>query len=236
MNEGSDAAARIGVVIPALNEEESIALVLRDIPPIVERVVVVDNGSTDNTATNARAAGATVLTENRRGYGYACMTGVSHLHAAGFDIVVFLDGDHADDARELPVLIEPLLSGTADFVLGSRALGEREPGALLPQARLGNLFAGMFIALFWRQRFTDLGPFRALRIPDLLAMDMREMRYGWTVEMQIKAAKRKMRCLEVPVSYRRRIGQSKVTGTVRGTFLASARILATLFRHLFSSR
>ncbi|MDT8323201.1 MAG: glycosyltransferase family 2 protein [Bacteroidota bacterium] len=218
-------SARIGVVIPALDEEESIAHVVRDLPGIVEEIVVVDNGSVDGTRRAAQSAGATVLTEPRRGYGYACLTGVEHLAAKGVDVVVFLDGDYADDPRELPALVAPILRDTHDFVLGSRARGAREKGALLPQARAGNLFAGTFIRLFWGVRFTDLGPFRAMRIRDLLAMNMRELRYGWTVEMQIKAAKRGLRCLEIPVSYRRRIGQSKVTGTVRGTVFASARIL-----------
>lgn len=228
--------SRIGVVIPAWNEEESIGLVLHDIPPIVDEIVVVDNGSSDATASVASTAGATVLHEPRRGYGYACLSGVLHLAARGIDIVVFLDGDYADDPGELQRITGPLLKGDADFVLGSRALGSREHGALLPQARAGNFFAGCFIRLFWGVRFTDLGPFRAIRIVDLLAMNMRELRWGWTVEMQIKAAKRGLRCLEVPVSYRRRVGVSKVTGTLRGTLLASWRILATLFRHLFSSR
>jgi glycosyltransferase involved in cell wall biosynthesis len=228
--------ARVGVVIPAWNEEESIGLVLRDIPRLAEEIVVVDNGSTDATSVVATAAGATVLSEPRRGYGYACLTGVEYLASRGVEVVVFLDGDHADDPGELPRIVGPLLADEADFVLGSRALGHRERGALLPQARAGNFFAGRFIHLFWGVRFTDLGPFRAIRVTDLLAMDMHELRWGWTVEMQIKAAKRGLRCLEVPVSYRRRVGTSKVTGTLRGTVFASWRILATLFRHLFSSR
>ena len=227
---------RIGVVIPAWNEEQSIAMVVCDIPSLVDEIVVVDNGSTDATAEIAREAGATVLQQPVRGYGHACMSGFDYLAEKDYSIVVFIDGDYADDARELPLLVEPILADRQDFVLGSRSMGSREPGALLPQAMIGTYIAGAFIALFWKYRFTDLGPFRAIRIEHLLAMNMRELRHGWTVEMQIKAAKMKLRCKEIPVSYRRRIGTSKVTGTVSGTVLASWRILATLFRHIFSSR
>ena len=227
---------RIGVVIPALNEREAIGLVIRDIPSFVDEVVVVDNGSTDGTPDAAAAAGATVLHEPTRGYGWACTKGIRHLAQSGTDIIVFLDGDYSDYPEELPAIVQPLLDGTHDFVLGSRVMGDREQGALLPQALFGNQLAGFLIRLFWGYSFTDLGPFRALRATTLDAMKLREMRYGWTVEMQIKAAKMKLRCIEVPARYRNRIGQSKVTGTFSGTVKASYRILFVIFRSLFTAR
>lgn len=224
---------RIKVVIPALNEESAIGLVVRAIPDdLVEEVIVVDNGSTDATEKRAREAGATVLTEPGRGYGWACMRGIRHLEADPPVCVVFMDGDYSDHPDELPALAEPILRDQADFVIGSRVRGTSEPGALAPQARLGNRFACAILYRKYGVRYTDLGPFRAIRFRDLVEMDMQEMTYGWTVEMQIKAAQRGLRCLEVPVSYRNRIGKSKVTGTVSGTLKASARILWVLARSL----
>ncbi len=221
----------IGVIIPALNEAAAIGKVIAGLPPVVDEVVVVDNGSSDSTAENARAAGATVLHEARRGYGYACLTGIRYLRQRNADIVVFLDGDYSDFPEELPSLAGPVAGGETDLVIGSRTLGRHEPGALLPQARFGNWLAARLIHAFWSYRFTDLGPFRAVRMQSLLALEMHDGTYGWTVEMQIKAARQRLRCLEVPVRYRRRIGKSKVTGTIGGTLKASFKILYTIFRY-----
>jgi glycosyltransferase involved in cell wall biosynthesis len=226
----------IGVVIPALNEESSIALVVGDIPSFVDVIIVVDNGSTDTTKQVAEDAGAIVLEQPIRGYGHACSVGINYLRERHFEIVVFLDGDYSDYPEELSSVVDPIINDDYDFILGSRVLGERESGALLPQALFGNQLAGFLVKLFWGYVYTDLGPFRAIRLAKLDQMKMREMRYGWTVEMQIKAAKMKLRCKEVPVRYRKRIGQSKVTGTLSGTVKASYRILHTIFRHLISSK
>ena len=220
------------VLIPAFNEARAIGRVIGAIPAgLVDEVVVVDNASTDETARTARAAGATVLREDRRGYGYACLRGIAYAKTRAPDVVVFLDGDYSDHPDEMGRLLAPILAGEADFVVGSRMTGEREPGALLPQALVGNRLACGLMRLFWRARFTDLGPFRAIRFADLLALDMRDTTYGWTVEMQIKAVRAGLRCAEVPVSYRRRIGVSKITGTVAGTVKASAKILWMIARH-----
>jgi len=221
----------IGVVIPALDEEQSIALVISEIPSCVDEIVVVDNGSKDRTVEEARRAGASVLSEPTRGYGHACLKGIRHLSDKHFDIVVFLDGDHSDYPEELSELVRPIVNGDVDFVVGSRMTGVREQGALLPQARFGNWLASILIRIFWSYHFTDLGPFRAIRMDSLHKLDMRDGTYGWTVEMQIKAAKQKLRYLEIPVRYRKRIGKSKVTGTIRGTINASVKILYTIFRH-----
>jgi len=210
--------SRIAVVIPALNEESSIGLVIQAIPrPLVSEIIVVDNGSTDSTATVARTSGATVLSELKRGYGTACLTGIRHALDHGAEVIVFLDGDFSDYPEDLPGLVRPILDQGYDMVIGSRMIGNRERGALLPQAVFGNWLACTLIRLFWGYRFTDLGPFRAVRSVALQRMKMRDPTFGWTVEMQIKAAKLKLKCTEVPVRYRKRIGTSKVTGTVLGT-------------------
>lgn len=227
---------RVLVIIPAFNEARSIGRVIGDLPAgRVEEVVVVNNASTDETARNARAAGATVLDEPRRGYGRACLRGLAYARERQPDVVVFLDGDYSDHPDELGRLLAPIERDEADFVVGSRLLGQRrgwvEPGAMLPQARLGNRLACGLMRLLWGARFTDLGPFRAIRLADLLALDMRDETYGWTVEMQIKAARAGLRLAEAPVSYRRRIGVSKITGTVGGTVKASAKILWTIARY-----
>jgi glycosyltransferase involved in cell wall biosynthesis len=224
---------RVGVIIPAFNEEQSIALVVEGIPPVVAEVVVVDNGSTDRTAECAERSGATVLYEPRKGYGHACLKGIEHLQRRNTDVIVFLDGDFSDYPEELPGLLKPILDEGYDLVLGSRMLGVREPGAMLPQAVFGNWLASFLIRLFWGYRFTDLGPFRAVRVAALQNMSMSDPTFGWTVEMQIKAAKLSLRCKEIPVRYRKRIGRSKVTGTVSGTLRASAKILLTIAKHLF---
>jgi glycosyltransferase involved in cell wall biosynthesis len=224
---------RIGVIIPAFNEEQSIALVLNSIPACVDDVVVVDNGSIDQTSASAALAGATVLHEPRKGYGFACLKGIEYLQRRNTDVVVFLDGDFSDYPEELPDVIKRIQEEGYDMVIGSRTLGKREPGAMLPQALFGNWLATGLIRLFWGYRFTDLGPFRAIRMSVLKRMKMMDPTFGWTVEMQIKAAKLGLKCVEVPVRYRRRIGSSKVTGTISGTIKASLKILYTIFKYIF---
>ena len=220
------------VIIPAFNEARSIGRVVGDIPlGLVHEVVVVNNASTDETEVNARAAGATVLREARRGYGWACLRGIDYARSRNPDVIVFLDGDYSDHPDEMPLLVDPIIRDEADFVIGSRMTGQRERGAMLPQALAGNRLACGLMRLLWGARFTDLGPFRAIRFKDLLALDMQDRTFGWTIEMQIKAVRAGLRCLEVPVSYRRRIGVSKVTGTVSGTIRASAKILWMIAKH-----
>lgn len=222
----------IDVVIPALDEEEALPHVLAAIPEgAVRRVVVADNGSRDRTAEVARAAGAEVVREPRRGYGAACLKALAHLRRDPPDVVVFLDGDHSDHPEELPRLLAPIERGEADLVVGSRALGRAERGALTPQQRVGNAIACVALRLVYGARYTDLGPFRAIRWEALERLGMVDLDYGWTVEMQIKAARRRIAHAEVPVSYRRRIGVSKVSGTLRGTLGASRKILWVLARH-----
>ena len=227
---------RISVIIPAHNEAGAIAYVLAEIPiGLVREVIVVDNNSTDNTSAIARANGATVLHETRPGYGYACLAGMAHAYGRPQseqpDIVVFLDGDHSDFPEQMPELLAPLLRGEADMVIGSRALGVREKGSLLPQQRFGNWLASRLLRLRYGGTVTDLGPFRAILAPALLALHMEDKTYGWTVEMQVKAARQGLRTVEVPVRYRKRIGTSKVSGTVRGTIGAGYKILWTIFKH-----
>jgi glycosyltransferase involved in cell wall biosynthesis len=230
-------AKQILVIIPAYNEAESIGKVVRDIPAgLVREVVVVNNNSTDATEANARAAGATVLRENRKGYGFACLCGIAYADAKQGadrpDIIVFIDGDYSDFPAQMPALVNPILHEGYDMVIGSRALGAKEKGAMTPQQIFGNWLATTLIRWFYRTRYTDLGPFRAIRFEKLLALDMKDQTYGWTVEMQLKAAKKKFKVTEVPVDYRRRIGVSKVSGTVKGTILAGYKILYTIFRYL----
>lgn len=235
------AGPTVDVVIPARDEEASLPLVLRDLAALPEgtlrRVVVADNGSTDATAELARRGGAVVVEEARPGYGSACLAGLGWLRRNGPpEVVVFLDADYSDHPEELPLLVEPIARGAADLVIGSRVLGRREPGALLPQARAGNLVACALIRLLYGQRYTDLGPFRAVRWEALEGLRMADPDFGWTAEMQVKAAKAGLRSVEVPVSYRRRVGVSKITGTVKGTVLAGWKILWTVFRHAFTRR
>lgn len=233
-NGAGPVSSTIAVVIPALNEEASLPLVLADIPrPPAGRIVVADNGSMDGTARVAREGGAEVVAASRRGYGSACLAGLDHLRRTGPpDIVVFVDADYSDHPDELPRLIAPILAGEADLVIGSRVLGRRERGALLPQARAGNLVACLLIRLFYGHRFTDLGPFRAVRWDALERLEMSDPNFGWTAEMQVKAVRRGLRSTEVPVSYRRRVGVSKITGTVSGTIRAGYKILWTVARHI----
>lgn len=218
------------VIIPAFNEARAIAQVIGDVPDEVDEVVVVNNASTDETEDNARAAGATVLTEPRQGYGFACLRGIEYAKARQPDVVVFLDGDYSDHPDEMPRLLRPIRDGEADFVVGSRIRGESEPGAMLPQAQVGNRVACTLMRWIWGAEYTDLGPFRAIRLEDLLALDMKDQTYGWTIEMQIKAVEARLRVQEVPVSYRKRVGVSKITGTISGTVKASAKILWTIAR------
>ncbi len=217
------------VIIPAFNEGKSIGQVVADIPPgLVNEVVVVNNGSTDETAAHAESAGATVLREEKKGYGWACLRGIDYAKSKSPDVIVFLDGDYSDHPDEMDHLVQPIKDDEADLVIGSRILGDREPGAMLPQALLGNRIACLLMRLLWGGRFTDLGPFRAIRLSALDALRMSDKTFGWTIEMQIKALRSGLRCVEVPVSYRRRIGISKITGTVSGTLKASAKILYTI--------
>ena len=220
----------VSVIIPAFDEEGSIGKVIADIPKAcVREIIVVDNGCLDRTAEVAHAAGAQVVREARRGYGSACLAGMAALNAP--EIVVFLDGDYSDFPSEMPLLLQPILAGDAEMVIGSRIRGVCEKGALLPQARFGNALATFLIRLLFHVRYTDLGPFRAICYERLLAMDMQDRTFGWTVEMQVKAAKMGLRVCEVPVSYRKRIGQSKITGTVKGTILAGYKIITTILRY-----
>ena len=225
---------KIDVVIPAYNEEKSIAKVIADIPKdTVNEVVVVNNNSSDKTRSVAEMAGATVIDEMRPGYGFACLKGIDYLKQKGqTDILVFLDGDYSDYPKQLPDVVEPIVTGNVDLVIGSRALGNRENGSMTFPQVFGNWLATNLLKLFYRVEFTDLGPFRAISFNKLLEMDMQDTTYGWTVEMQVKAAKLKYRTTEVPVNYKRRIGVSKVSGTIKGAVMAGYKILFTIFKYL----
>lgn len=224
---------KIAVIIPAINEEQSIKNVLNDIPDIVDEIIVVDNGSTDQTPNVSKENGATVLFEKERGYGAACLKGLDYVFQKDFSIIVFLDGDYSDYPEELTLLVAPIINDNIDLVIGSRLKGKSQKGALLPQAVFGNRLACFLIRLFWKYDFSDLGPFRAIKTNKLKELNMRDRNFGWTVEMQIKAAKLGLQTTEIPVSYRKRIGKSKVTGTIRGTIKASYKILYLIFSSLF---
>ncbi len=222
--------ARVALIIPALNEERSIGQVLGDLPPgLYSQVLVIDNGSTDGTAAAARARGVTVVSEPRRGYGSACLRGIASLDPAA-EVVVFMDADASDVPAEAAALLQPLLEGRADLVIGSRTLGSSENGALTPHQRFGNRLAVALIRLLYGFRYTDLGPFRAIRTESLRTIGMRDRGYGWTIEMQLKALRHGLRVVEVPVSYRRRIGESKISGRLGASLAAGAKILWTVFR------
>lgn len=225
----------IDVIIPAYNEEASIGRVLGDIPrDFVRDIIVCNNGSTDNTAQVATSNGATVVHQPISGYGNACLKGIDHIKSKNEkpDIIVFLDGDYSDHPEEMIDLVKPILNENCDLVIGSRALGDLEAGAMMPQQIFGNWLATTLIRIFYKYEFTDLGPFRAIRYDRLMEIDMQDRDFGWTVEMQVKAAKYKLKCTEVPVKYRQRIGVSKVSGTIKGTILAGHKILWTIFKLL----
>lgn len=225
----------IKIIIPAFNEENGVGEVIAEIPQdLVNEIIVVNNASTDNTEIVARAAGATVLKEPIPGYGRACLKGmeyVAHSHEKP-DIVVFIDADHSDYPEEMRMLVEPIIRNEVDMVIGSRALGNKEKGSMTPQQIFGNWLATRLLRLIYNAHFTDLGPFRAIRYSSLLALNMEDKTFGWTVEMQVKAAKQKLRCMEVPVRYRQRIGYSKISGTIKGTILAGYKILYTIFKYV----
>ena len=224
----------ITVIIPAFNEEKSIGKVVSDIPrDLIEHVIVVNNNSNDNTVEVAKSAGAIVLDEPRRGYGWACLKGIEKSRELKTDIVVFMDGDYSDYPEEIVKVIAPILEDNHDMVIGSRVLGKREKGSLTPQQVFGNRLATKLIRLFYGARFTDLGPFRAIKSDALEQLKMADKTYGWTIEMQIKASKEKMKFCEVPVNYRKRIGVSKVSGTIKGTVLAGIKIIFAIFKYRF---
>lgn len=225
----------IVVIIPAFNEENSVGNVVREIPGhLVDEIIVVNNNSNDQTAVEAARAGATVLHEPIQGYGRACLRGIAYAQNRQQkpDVVVFIDADYSDYPAEMTQVVAPVLAGEADMVIGSRALGNRQRGSMTPQQVFGNWLATTLLRWLYGVRYTDLGPFRAIRFESLLALDMRDTTYGWTVEMQLKAAKQKLRVTEVPVNYRKRIGFSKISGTVKGTVLAGYKIITTIFKYL----
>lgn len=225
----------IKVIIPAYNEAESIVKVIGSIPSIVDEIIVVNNNSTDKTMENAQVAGATVLTENRPGYGFACLKGMEYIAHKNNppDIIVFLDGDFSDYPEELPKIIAPIISGEADFVVGARVKAFWEKGSMTPQQIFGNRLATFLMKLIFASRFTDLGPFRAIRYETLQSLNMSDKTYGWTVEMQLKVLKQKIPYTEVPVRYRKRIGVSKVSGTLKGTVLAGYKIISWIITYSF---
>lgn len=228
----------IKVIIPAFNEEKSIAKVIADIPDFVEEIVVVNNNSTDQTAQVAVKAGATVLTEKSKGYGYACLKGINYLSQKDKtpDILVFLDGDFSDFPEELTKVIQPIKNNNADFVVGARVKELRESGSLTPQQVFGNWLACFLMKILYKSSFTDLGPFRAIRWSTLEKLQMSDKTYGWTIEMQLKVLRQKIAYQEVPVSYKKRIGVSKVSGTVKGTIFAGMKIMGWIFKHYLSKK
>ena len=235
----------IKVIIPAYNEAASIGKVIGDIPSIVSEVIVVSNNSTDTTEKVARQAGAMVLIEPRKGYGYACLKGMEYLAAAPdfkssnaqqsdlTPIVVFLDGDYSDYPEQLTEIVSPIIENNADFVIGARDKKLREKGSMTGPQIFGNWLATTLMKLFFRSKFTDLGPFRAIQYDKLLALNMEDKTYGWTVEMQLKALRMKYSCVEIPVKYRNRIGVSKVSGTIKGAIFAGVKILGWIFKYSF---
>jgi glycosyltransferase involved in cell wall biosynthesis len=224
---------KISVIIPAYNEEKSIALVINEIPKWVDEVIVVSNNSTDNTSKEAESAGATVFHENKKGYGFACLMGLDYISKKNIkpDIVVFLDGDYSDYPEELEILVHPIITQEADFVVGARVARLREPGSMTPQQVFGNWLATFLMRIMFDSTFTDLGPFRAIKYDTLLSFKMEDKTYGWTVEMQLKALKMKVKYLEIPVRYRNRIGVSKVSGTLKGTIMAGIKIIMWIFKY-----
>jgi glycosyltransferase involved in cell wall biosynthesis len=226
--------SKISVIIPAFNEENGVGQVIREIPKgIVSEIIVVNNGSTDNTEKVANKNGAIVLQEPSAGYGRACLKGIDYLKNSPSppDIVVFLDADYSDYPEEIEQVVRPIVHHGMDLVIGSRALGKRERGSMTPQQVFGNWLATRLLKIVYGITFTDLGPFRAIKYQKLLGLNMQDKTYGWTVEMQLKAAKQGLKCSEVPVRYRKRIGSSKISGTVKGTILAGYKILSTIVKY-----
>ncbi|SDD56316.1 Glycosyl transferase family 2 [Pricia antarctica] len=223
----------IRVIIPAFNEADSIAEVVKELPASVSEIIVVNNNSSDRTSENALSAGATVLTEERKGYGYACLKGMEYVaqQSKTPDIIVFIDGDYSDYPEELDKVVAPILNEGKDFVIGARVKRLREEGSMTPQQIFGNWLATALMKLFFGATFTDLGPFRAIRYDKLLTLDMEDKTYGWTVEMQLKAIRKKLAYTEVPVRYKKRIGVSKVSGTVKGSIFAGVKILGWIFKY-----
>lgn len=233
--QSNNAMPNIIVIIPAYNEADSITHVVRELPERVSEIIVINNNSTDETAENAKNAGATVLTENRKGYGYACLKGMDYIakQPTPPDIIVFIDGDYSDYPEELEKIITPIIKQDIDFVIGARTKKLREEGSMTPQQIFGNWLATFLMKLFFNATFTDLGPFRAVKYDKLLLLKMQDKTYGWTVEMQLKVLKNNMSYIEVPVRYRRRIGISKVSGTVKGSIFAGIKILVWIFKYSF---
>lgn len=225
----------VNVIIPAFNEQDSIGNVIADLPKFVDEIIVVNNKSTDKTKENATKAGATVLTEERKGYGYACLKGMDYIAKKEVKptIVVFLDGDYSDYPEQLTTLIQPIIENNIDFVIGARIKKLRENGSMTPQQIFGNWLATFLMKLFFNAKFTDLGPFRAIKYQRLLDLNMQDKTYGWTVEMQLKALKQKLTYTETPMKYRNRIGVSKVSGTVKGSIFAGIKILSWIFKYSF---
>lgn len=225
----------IKVLIPAFNEQDSIAKVIKDIPDLVDEIIVINNNSTDDTEKTAKNAGATVLSEPKKGYGFACLKGIDYIASQTNkpSIVVFLDGDYSDFPEQLHEIIKPIIEGNFDFVVGARVKNLRERGSMTPQQIFGNWLATSLMKLFYGSRFTDLGPFRAIKFDKLLGLEMKDKTYGWTIEMQLKVLKQKMSYKEIPVKYRNRIGVSKVSGTVKGSIFAGAKILGWVFKYSF---
>ena len=223
----------IKVIIPAYNEADSITNVINDIPNTIDEIIVVSNNSTDDTEANAKKAGATVLVETNKGYGYACLKGMDYIanqHEKP-DILVFLDGDYSDYPEELTKIVAPIINENIDFVIGSRVKRLREVGSMTKPQIYGNWLATSLMKLFFGAKFTDLGPFRAIKYQKLLALNMQDKTYGWTVEMQLKALKQKLTYTEIPVNYRNRIGVSKVSGTIKGAIFAGVKILGWIFKY-----
>lgn len=224
---------QIKVIIPAYNEADAISNVIAEIPSIVSEIIVVNNNSTDNTVAIAKKAGATVLTEKRKGYGYACLKGMTYVAESHNkpDIIVFLDGDFSDFPKELTKIVAPIIDDDIDFVVGARTPDLREDGSVTPQQIFGNWLACALMKLFFDAKFTDLGPFRAIKYDKLLALKMEDKTYGWTVEMQLKVLKANLSYIEIPIHYKKRIGVSKVSGTVKGSIFAGIKILKWIFKY-----
>ncbi len=224
---------KVAVILPAFNEMNAIGAVLKALPKQLDDVIVVDNNSTDNTAAIAKEQGATVLFEKRKGYGYACLKGIDYLKNNPPDIVVFLDADYSDFPEDLVHLIAPILNNKFDFVVGARVAALREKGAMTPQQLFGNALACWLMRRLFDSQFTDLGPFRAIRWETLMQLHMNDKTYGWTIEMQLKVLRQKITYIEIPVRYRKRIGYSKVSGTLKGTIFAGIKILGWIAKHYF---